>query len=146
GDRLRLSVECGLAWAGLAANVGDVGDRLGDFPALAAADGDGLAAVEGGAMKRTRGVLVADAGVSNVALEAGVRRQRAVDDLALRVDLRLGVIGVLGKALLEKRSHASILGAAEQGPERPGGLELFGDVGQGVGHRGLDRFDRAPDA
>ena len=85
-DRLRLSVEGRLVGASLAARVGDVLDGLSDFPALAAADGDGLAAVEGGAMKRTRCVLIADAGVADVALEAGVRGQRAVDDLALRID------------------------------------------------------------
>ena len=88
-DRLRLSVEGRLVGARLAAHVGDVLDGLGDFPALAAADGDGLAAVEGGAMERTRRVLVADAGVAHVALEAGVRSQRAIDDLALRVDCAL---------------------------------------------------------
>src|SRR5208282_186808 len=58
-DRLRLSIESRLVGARLAAHVGDVLDGLGDFPALAAADGDGLAAVEGGAMERTRRVLVA---------------------------------------------------------------------------------------
>src|SRR5208337_1169824 len=117
-DRLRLTVEGRLVGARLAARVGDVLDGLSDFPALAAADGDALTTVEGGAMKRTRCMLIADAGVADVALEAGVRGQRAVDDLALRVDLRLGVIGVLGKALLEKRGHASVLGAPQQGPER----------------------------
>src|SRR5271157_6263572 len=91
-DRLRLSVEGRLVGARLAARVGGVLDGLGDLRALAAADGDGLAAVEGGAMKRTRCVLIADAGVSYVALEAGVRGQRSVDDLALGIDGCLGVI------------------------------------------------------
>src|SRR5208337_5329567 len=96
---------------------------------------DALTAVEGGAMKRTRCVLIADAGVADVALEAGVRGQRAVDDLALRVNGGLGVIGVLGKALLEKRGHASVLGAPQQGPERPSRCELVGDRGERIGHR-----------
>ena len=92
-------------------------------------------------MERTRRVLVADARVSYVALEAGVRSQRAIDDLALRVDGCLGVIGVLGKALLQQRGHASVLGAAQQGPERPCRGQLTGDRIERVRHRLLDRFD-----
>ena len=80
-------------------------------------------------------------GVADVALEAGVRGQRAIDDLALRVDGCLGVVGVLGKPLLQKRGHASVLGAAQQCPERPCRGQLTRDRIEGVRHCLLDRFD-----
>ena len=44
-------------------------------------------------------MLVADLRVTHVALEAGMPGQRAVGDLAMRVDVGLCVIGVLGEAL-----------------------------------------------
>ena len=60
------------------------------------------------------------AGVAHVALEAGVRSQRAIGDLADRVDLGLGVVGVLGEALHQKGGDAPVLDVAEDRPERSG--------------------------
>src|ERR1700677_1299216 len=92
-------------------------------------------------MERARCMLVADLGVAHVALKAGVRCKRAVDELALRVDLGLGVIGVLGESLDKDGGEAAVLDVAEDGAERPGRPQLCGDGGEGARYRAFDGLD-----
>jgi hypothetical protein len=89
----------------VASQIVDLPDRPGDVVALHACSRRADAAIEGEASIRADGMLVANLRLADLEVKARHGRVLPIGDLPGGGDLRLGVVGVLGEALLQELLH-----------------------------------------